>query len=117
RNSCATGPATADVLVSVLPCTAPPDAPTGLGFTLDAGNVVTLSWTAPSGANLPSSYDIIVGSQPGFADVLQVNTGSGATSFQAFAPPGRYYVRVGSRNHCTPPVPAATSNEVTIDVP
>src|SRR5690606_9930884 len=115
RNSCATGPTTAEVLVNLLPCTAAPDAPAGLDFTM-AGNIVTLSWTAPVGGNLPSSYDIIVGSEPGGADLLHVNTGSNQTSFQAFAPPGTYYVRVGSRNNCTLAVPA-TSNEVQIVVP
>lgn len=114
RNSCAVGPPTADVLVTIAPCTAPPAAPTGLTYTL-AGNIVTISWSAPTSSNLPSSYDIIVGSASGGADILQINTGGNATSFSAFAPPGQYFVRVGSRNNCTA-VPA-TSNEVQIVVP
>lgn len=114
RNSCAVGPPTADVLVTIAPCTAPPAAPTGLAYTR-AGNIVTISWSAPTSGNLPSSYDIIVGSASGGADILQINTGGNATSFSAFAPPGQYFVRVGSRNNCTA-VPA-TSNEVQIVVP
>jgi hypothetical protein len=116
RNSCATGPVTADVLVSVVPCTAPPAAPTGLTFTR-SGNIVTLSWTAPASGNPPSSYDIIVGSVSGGADLLSVNTGGNATSFVASAPPGQYFVRVGSRNNCTGANPPATSNELQIVVP
>ena len=114
RNSCAVGPPTADVLVTVAPCTAPPAAPTDLEFTR-SGNIVTISWSAPAGGNQPSSYDIIVGSASGGADILQINTGGMATTFSAFAPPGTYFVRVDSRNNCTT-VPA-TSNEVQIDVP
>ncbi len=114
RNSCAVGPPTADVLVTVAPCTAPPAAPTDLEVTR-SGNIVTISWSAPAGGNQPSSYDIIVGSASGGADILQINTGGMATTFSAFAPPGTYFVRVGSRNNCTT-VPA-TSNEVQIDVP
>lgn len=116
RNSCATGPATADVLVSVVPCTAPPAAPTGLNFTR-SGNIVTLLWAAPAAGNQPSSYDIIVGSVPGAADILNINTGTNATSFVASGPPGTYYVRVGSRNNCTGANPPATSNEVQIVIP
>ncbi len=113
RNSCATSPVTPDVQVSLEPCTAPPAAPTGLTFT-QAGNIVTLSWSAPASGNLPSSYDILAGNDPGVANLLHVNTGSNRTSFVASAPPGTYYVRAGSRNNCT--ADPATSNEVQIVV-
>lgn len=113
RNSCAVGPVTADVLVSVMPCTAVPAAPTGLAFSR-TGNIVNLSWTAPAAGSLPSRYRIVAGSAPGAADLLIHTTGDNLTSFSAFAPAGTYFVRVQGQNNCGVGV---DSNELQIVVP
>jgi hypothetical protein len=113
RNSCATGPATADLLVRVQPCSAPPNPPSALSFTV-SGSVVTLAWNAPGSGNLPSRYRILAGNTPGVANLLEHETTSNATSFVAAAPPGVYYVRVRSQNNCGV---STDSNEVRIVVP
>jgi hypothetical protein len=112
RNSCATGPSTADLLVSVQPCTAPPNPPTALSFTVN-GPLVTLSWNRPATGNLPSRYRILAGNTPGVANLLDFETTGNGTSFSAAAPPGEYYVRVRSQNNCGV---SANSNEVRIVV-
>jgi Matrixin len=115
RNSCAVGPATSpDLQVNVVPCTAVPGAPTGLAHTR-TGNIVTLSWNAPAAPNLPSRYVIVVGPGPGLGNLLAVRTTSNATSFQATAPAGTYYVRVFSENNCGSS--ATASNEEVVVVP
>lgn len=115
RNSCAVGPnSSPDLQVTVAPCTGVPAAPTGLTHTR-AGNIVTLTWNAPPAPNLPSRYVIVVGSGPGLGNLLAVRTTSNATSFQATAPPGTYYVRVVSENNCGQS--ATASNEIQVIVP
>ena len=113
RNSCAVGPQSPDLLVSVRPCTAAPNAPEGLSYTL-AGNVVTLRWLNPSSGNLPSRFIISAGSTPGVANLLVQNTGTNTTSFAAAAGPGTYYVRVQGQNNCGT---GAFSNEITVVIP
>ncbi|MCC7125111.1 MAG: matrixin family metalloprotease [Acidobacteria bacterium] len=115
RNSCATGPASSpDLVVQVRACTAPPLAPANLSFTR-AGNTVTLNWTGPTSGNLPSRYQIHAGSGPGASNILVYETTNPATSFQAFAPAGTYYVRIVSRNNCGSS--STASNEVQVVVP
>jgi Matrixin len=113
RNSCAVGPASAELTVAVRPCTSAPNAPTGLTHTRN-GNVVTLNWNAPVSGNLPSRYVIVVGSAPGGSDLLAVATSSPATSFVASAPAGRYFVRVLGRNNCGD---STASDEIQVVVP
>jgi predicted phage tail protein len=114
RNSCGVGPVSAELTVNVQPCTARPNAPSGLSSTVTQG-VVTLNWSAPTTGNLPSRYVIVVGSVPGGADILALSTTSPATSFTAAAGPGRYYVRVLGRNNCGDSQSA--SNEIAVVVP
>lgn len=114
-NSCAVGPVSSpDLQVTVAPCTGVPAAPTGLAHT-KSGSLVTLTWNAPAAPNLPSRYVIVVGSGPGLGNLLAVRTTSNATSFQATAPPGTYYVRVFSENNCGQS--ATASNEEVVSVP
>jgi hypothetical protein len=113
RNSCSVGPQSAELQVTVQPCTTAPAAPTGLSFTR-SGNVVTLTWTAPAAGQRPSRYVIQAGSTTGSANLLIQPTTSPATSFTAFAPPGRYFVRVQGRNDCGD---SPTSNEIEVVVP
>jgi hypothetical protein len=113
RNSCSVGPSTPDLQVNVTPCTAAPGAPTGLSHTRN-GNLVTLSWNNPAAPNLPSRFQIHVGSVAGASNLLIHTTTSNATSFQAVAPPGTYFVRVKGLNDCGASV---DSTEITIVVP
>jgi hypothetical protein len=113
RNSCSVGPVSAELTVVVRPCTAAPNAPTGLTHTRN-GNVVTLNWNAPQAGNLPSRYVIVVGSFAGGADLLAAETTGPAPSFVASAPAGRYFVRVLGRNNCGD---SPASNEIAIVVP
>jgi hypothetical protein len=113
RNSCSAGPPSTELQVVVQPCTAAPAVPTGLSFTR-SGNIVTLNWTAPVAGQRPSRYVIQAGSTAGSANLLIQPTTSPATSFTAFAPPGRYFVRVLGRNNCGD---SAVSNEIEVVVP
>jgi hypothetical protein len=74
-----------------------------------------LNWSAPASGNLPSRYVILAGSARGLADLLAMETTSPATRFAASAPPGRYFVRVLSRNNCGDSLGA--SNELEIVIP
>ena len=113
RNSCGTSAPTADLLVSVQPCTAAPGAPTNLAFTKN-GSAVTLSWTAPAGPSGPARYVLLVGSTTGGSDLLVQATTSNATTFSAIAPNGTFFVRVQGQNACGS---SGASNEVVIAIP
>ncbi|MEZ5284062.1 MAG: fibronectin type III domain-containing protein [Vicinamibacterales bacterium] len=113
RNSCSVGPPTADLQVTVAPCTAAPGAPTGLAYTR-AGSIVTLTWNNPAAPNLPSRFEVHAGSSTGASDLLVFTTTGNGTSFQAVAPPGTYYVRVKGVNNCGP---SLDSNEIVVVVP
>jgi hypothetical protein len=73
-------------------CAAPPNAPANLTSTV-AGNLVTLSWTAPVGGCAPTRYVLQAGSGPGLTDLATLNVGASPTLTVA-APVGVYYVRV-----------------------
>jgi hypothetical protein len=112
RNSCATGPISSpDLQVVVQPCTAAPNPPTGLTYSV-SGQVVTLSWNNPTSGNLPSRFVIHAGSTAGSSNLLVYPTGSTARSFTASA--GTYFVRVVGQNNCGS---SAASNEITVLVP
>ena len=113
RNSCAIGPQSAELLVSVRACTALPNPPEALSYTR-AGNVVTLRWLNPSSGNLPSRFIISAGNAPGVANLLVQNTGTNSTSFVASAGAGRYFVRVQGQNNCGT---SGYSNEIQVDIP
>ena len=113
RNTCAIGPQSAELLVSVRACTALPNAPEALSYTR-TGNVVTLRWLNPSSGNLPSRFIISAGNAPGVANLLVQNTGTNTTSFVAAAGPGRYFVRVQGQNNCGT---SGYSNEIQVDIP
>lgn len=73
-----------------------PGAPAGLAASV-AGNVVTLTWTAPVSGDPPTSYVIEAGSAPGLANLAVIVIGA-APTFAGIAPNGTYYVRVKGRN-------------------
>ncbi len=94
-------------------CTAPPEAPSNLTYAQE-GDTVRGSWTPPAGEQLPTTYVIEAGSQPGLNDQGTFVVPATGTTFGDKTPPGTYYVRVYARNACgTSPA----SNEVTVTVP
>jgi hypothetical protein len=102
-----------ELTVVVQPCAAPPQAPTGLVFNR-SGSVVGLAWSAPKSGPAPTSYTLVVGSQPGGSNVLVLPSGTAATTFVGSAPPGTYYVRILAQNPCGV---SGASNEVVVVVP
>jgi len=92
-------------------CTGPPPPPTGLHKSI-LGNQVTLSWNQPSG-QIATSYVLEVGSTSGSITFPVIETGSAATTLQASAPNGLYFVRVRARNACGTSGP---SNELDVPV-
>lgn len=93
-------------------CAAPPESPSALAFT-KAGDVVTLTWTAPTGDEQPSTYVVEAGAAPGGNENTFVTPGSD-TTFSRQAPGGTYHVRVLARNACGTSNP---SNELVVTVP
>jgi hypothetical protein len=112
QNSCAVSAPTPDIFVSVQPCTAPPNAPSGLVATR-SGNQVTFNWVPPTGA-APTRYILVVGSFPGGTDLLVQPTPSAAPAFAAVGPSGTYFVRVLAQNPCGN---SGFSNEVQVVIP
>lgn len=94
-------------------CAAPPAAPTSVSNTI-AGDTVTITWAAATGADLPTTYVVEAGSAPGQNNVATFVTPGTATNFQRQAPKGTYFVRLFARNACgTSPA----SNEITFTMP
>jgi hypothetical protein len=112
-NACGVGPTSNELTVVVQPCSAAPQAPTGMRATV-AGSQVSLAWNAPAAGPVPASYVIVVGSAPGLSNVLVYPTGSPATVLGAVAPAGVYYVRVQAQNPCGL---SGVSNEIVVTVP
>jgi hypothetical protein len=94
-------------------CDAAPGAPSNLAPSKN-GNIVTLNWTAPSGAERVSTYVVEAGSAPGGNNIATFVAPGSASSFQREAPTGTYYARVFARNACGTSAP---SNEVLVTVP
>lgn len=94
-------------------CIAPPDAPTGLTYSKN-GDLVTGSWTAPTGKELPTTYVIEVGSSSGLNDQGIFVVPATETSFGRPTPAGTYFVRVHARNACGTSGP---SNEIAFRMP
>lgn len=94
-------------------CSAAPVSPSGLAPSRN-GTIVTLNWTAPTGADPVSTYVIEVGNTPGTNNVGTFIAPGSAATFQREAPTGTYYVRVFARNACGTSAP---SNEIVVTVP
>ena len=94
-------------------CIAPPEAPTNLTFSMD-GDFVTGTWTAPAGAQKPTTYVVEAGSQSGLSDQGTFVVPATETSYGGKTPPGDYFARVFARNACGTSGP---SNEVAFRVP
>ena len=96
-------------VVGLGPCTGPPAATSGLTASV-SGSTVALQWTAGAGA---STYVIEAGSTSGASNLVVSDLGSAATTLQATAGSGTYYVRVRARNACGIGIP---SNEIVVTV-
>jgi hypothetical protein len=94
-------------------CKEPPGVPAALSHT-KAADMVTLTWTPPTGGEPPTTFVIEVGNGAGQNNVGTFVTPGTATSFQRQAPPATYYVRVLARNACGT---SASSNEIIVTVP
>lgn len=73
-----------------------PGAPRNLRASV-SGSRVDLAWDAPSDGGAPTAYQLEAGDRPGLAN-LAVMPLTARESFTAWAPNGRYYVRVRARN-------------------
>lgn len=89
----------AEVVVNVATCGSAPAAPVhllGAGPT-PAGTLLTaLSWLDGPGGCPPAMWEIVVGSEPGAANVGSLR--AAGRNFATIAPPGTYYVRVHALN-------------------
>ena len=93
------------------PCSQRPDPPVLLPASI-ANRLVTLTWRPPLNTAV-SSYQVVVGSQPGQSDVAVFNLGA-VTSFAAQAPPRTYYVSLIAGNSCGG---SQRSNGIAVIVP
>jgi hypothetical protein len=94
-------------------CAEPPAPPTAIAHKKE-GDLVTLTWATPGGADLPTTYVVEAGSAPGQNNQGTFVTPGTASSFQRQAQAGTYYVRVFARNACgTSPA----SDEIVVTVP
>ena len=93
-------------------CIAPAGPPVLSAATV-LGNLVTLSWTAPTVGGPVDSYVLGAGYSAGTLDAAIVETGTNALSVTVPAAFGRYFVRVAGQNPCGVGTP---SNEVIVTV-
>jgi len=94
KNAAGIGPPSNEIVVPVVGCAGALGAPTGLAAIV-AGYTVMLTWTAPVGTCLPTSYFIQAGSAPGLSDLASADLRTTATSYTASGvEPGQYYVRI-----------------------
>jgi hypothetical protein len=95
------------------PRTGQPAAPTNLQFTLN-GATLALTWSAPTTGEIPTSYIIEAGSQPGTVDIASLDLGNTATALTVpNVPAGTYYIRVKARSASAVSV---ASNEIVVVV-
>lgn len=95
-NACGIGEVSNEVAVVVgPPIPGPPDA---LRAAVSEGRLVRLTWEPPGAGGAALEYVVEAGDAPGRANVAVLPTGSAATTFAVFAPPGRYFVRVRALN-------------------
>lgn len=99
------------VVVGVGPCaSAAPQSAHGVTANV-AGGTLSLSWSAPVGGCVPTSYTVQVGSSPGQSDVAVINVG-GSTTLTMTARVGTSYFQVVASNpfgNSAPTAPVAVT--------
>jgi hypothetical protein len=95
-------------------CQAAPDAPSALVAEKLPNVSARMSWTAPPGAEAPTSYVLETGSGAGRNDVATFIVPGTSTSTERAGVPGTFFLRVYARNACGTSAP---SNEVSITLP
>ena len=116
RNSCAVGPvSTPDLQVVVRPMHGSPQCSHRSRLHAAREHRHARPGTRQRQATCRRGMSSSPARPRGAADLLALETTNPATTFAASAPPGRYFVRVLSRNNCGDSV--AASNEVEIVVP
>ena len=85
-------------LSPVAVCGPVPPLPPGLFTAEVSGTSVQLNWNVPQEGGAPTSYTLRAGSAPGLSNVATLNIPGPTTTFQGFAPPGVYYVRLTAHN-------------------
>jgi hypothetical protein len=111
RNACGDSPASNEISVTV--GTGPPGAPRNLN-SQRSGQTVTLNWSAPLGAAVPTEYIVEAGSASGQSNLAVIPTGSTSTTLSGAVPPGTYYVRLRASNAAGVGPP---SNQIVVTVP
>jgi hypothetical protein len=91
----------------------PPLPPVNVVATV-AGAQVSFTWSLPGHSPLATAYVLEAGTGPGLANLATMALGPGTSLHIPGVPPGRYYVRLRSRNSTGT---GAASNEVVVDVP
>lgn len=92
-------------------CAAAPDAPSGLTAAAIPNTSARMTWTAPGGAEKPTTYVLETGSASGRNDVATFIIPGNATTTDRAGVPGTFFLRVYARNACGTSAP---SNEVSI---
>jgi hypothetical protein len=100
-----------DVLYASEP---PPGAPTGVSATPERG-AATVSWTAPSGGGVPTSYEVIpyIGAQAQTAKTVTGTPPATTTRVTGLTPGTAYTFRVRAANGEGPGPQSVASNAVT----
>lgn len=75
--------------------------------------VASLEWLPNAAGSAPTTYQLLVGTDPGVSNVATVTAPAGQTRYTAMAPPGSYYVRVIAANALGVSAP---SNEILVIV-
>jgi predicted phage tail protein len=89
------GPSNAQVIG--VPATQLPGAPSNLVANVN-GNMLTLTWSAPSTGGAPTTYFIDAGATSGSSNIASFPTGNTQTSLTVTAPGGLYFVRLRAGN-------------------
>lgn len=92
-------------------CAAPPEAPTQLAVEAIPNTSARITWQAPSGAEMPTTYVLETGSASGNNDVATYIIPGSTTTTDRAGVPGTFYLRVYARNACGTSPP---SNETSI---
>lgn len=103
-----------EVVVNVITCGAPPNAPVNLlgAAPIPGGSLfVTFGWSDAPGGCPPEIWELVAGYAPGEANAASIRVAG--RLFQTVAPPGTYYVRIHALNQFGRSGP---SNEVQIVV-